>query len=118
MPLLQINYSQKEIQQTAIEAIHHYGAQILSDTLSKSVQYCMVILNTKGSHSFAQDHTTPSAYLEVKNVGKLTPEITAKLSAMLTKMITEQLLVDPARIYIEFQESERHLWGWNGKTFV
>ena len=35
----------------------------------------------------------------------------------LTNALVESFDVSASRIYIEFQESARHHWGWNGKTF-
>ena len=51
-------------------------------------------------------------------MGKLDATLTDSLSNRLSSMISESLNIEKDRIYIEFQESERHLWGWNGKTFA
>lgn len=117
MPLLQINSSQQEIEPSLLDHLHLTGAEILSEQLGKSIEYVMVMINCGNSLSFAQDTETPCAYLEVKNVGKLPPEKTQNLTTHLTALVTETLKIAPSRVYIEFQESERHLWGWNGKTF-
>ena len=102
---------------TIKEEIHQSGAKILSEEIGKSIDFVMVILHSGCSLSFAQDSQTPCAYLEVKNVGKLPGEKTQRLSNKLTSLICDKLRVRPEQIYIEFQESERHLWGWNGATF-
>ena len=47
----------------------------------------------------------------------LDPEVTSDLACKLTDLIESTLNISPTRVYIEFQQSERHLWGWNGKTF-
>ena len=77
----------------------------------------MSILELGQSMSFAGDSNVPSAYIEVKNVGILSPEITEVLSKEITTIISRNLGVSPNRVYIEFQQSERHMWGWNSKTF-
>jgi len=56
--------------------------------------------------------------LEVKNIGELSPAVTAKLSMQLCELISQKLGVETNRIYIEYQEAQRHQWGWNGKTFA
>ena len=117
MPLLQIHFSDKEISSSIKEEIHQSDAKILSEEIGKSIDFVMVILHSGCSLSFAQDTQTPCAYLEVKNVGKLPGEKTQRLSNKLTSLICDKLRVRPEHIYIEFQESERHLWGWNGATF-
>ena len=64
------------------------------------------------------ESSEPCAYAEIKNVGKLDATLTDSLSNRISSMISECLNIEKDRIYIEFQESERHLWGWNGKTFA
>ena len=78
---------------------------------------CSAFLICFESISFALEAKTPAAYIEVKNVGKLGKDLTRKISCKITDLIHEKLGVPASRTYIEFQESERHLWGWNGKTF-
>ena len=118
MPLLQINSSKSKLSDSVMEEIHHAGALILAEATGKSISYVMVNLNLGSSLSFANDIESPCAYLEVKNVGTLSEETTHILSSKLTSMIAKTLNTEPNRIYIEFQESSRHLWGWNGKTFA
>ncbi len=118
MPLLIVNASAGNLSDTSIENLHHMGSQILSSEIGKSIKYCMVQINSGCSLSFGQDINTPSAYLEVKNIGELSANLTANISSKLTQLIEEEMGISPDRIYIEFQESERHLWGWNGATFA
>lgn len=117
MPLLKINSSIQELDKTVLEDIHQEGAKALSSELGKSIDYVMVVVNLGSSMSFAQDSESPSAYLEVKNIGELGTEVTQKLSGKLCEMVNRKLCVPQNRIYIEFQEAQRHKWGWDGKTF-
>ena len=118
MPLLHIHASSKNINEKAIQEVHQTGAQILAEVLGKSTDYVMVLLNTGRSLSFAQDGQAPCAYLEVKNIGGFTPEATEKLSQRLCELVIQKLQTPANRVYIEFQNAERYLWGWNGKTFA
>mgnify|MGYP003705992453 CR=1 FL=1 len=118
MPLLQINSTNKEIDQSTLSELHLSGARILAEEIGKSTDYVMVIINPGRSMSFALDINTPCAYLEVKNVGTLTAEKTQRISQLLTTLVTEKLGTVASRTYIEFQESDRHHWGWNGATFA
>ncbi len=77
----------------------------------------MVMLHLDQSMSFALDEGSDCPYLEVKNVGELKPDLTSKISSLLTDLVSSNLRVPANRVYIEFQESQRHLWGWNGGTF-
>jgi len=118
MPLLHIHSSSKTVNEKVIQEVHQTGAQILSEELGKSTEYVMVLVNTASSLSFAQDDQKPCAYLEVKNIGGFTPEATEKLSGLLCKLVSEKLEIPTNRIYIEYQNAERHLWGWDGRTFA
>ena len=118
MPLLHIHSSSKTLNENVIQEVHQTGAQILAEVLGKSTEYVMVLVNTASSLSFTQDVQTPCAYIEVKNVGALLPETTLKISKRLTILCSKKLKIEPSKVYIEFQESDRHMWGWNGTTFA
>ena len=118
MPLLQINLTVPCVSQDVLDQVHDESADILAEQIGKSAEYAMVLVRTGESISFAKDNVSPCAYMEVKNVGELSPNLTERLASKLSTLIYEKLGVSPGRIYIEFQESDRHLWGWNGKTFA
>ena len=59
-----------------------------------------------------------AAYCELKNVGTLSSKVTDELSRLICSLLTTKLDVNPKAIYIEFQESDRHLWGWDSSTFA
>lgn len=92
--------------------------RLLATALDKPAAYVMVALAPRAELSFAGDATTPALYAELKNVGTLSPERVAELSALLTSELAARLGVDPARIYIEFTNADGALWGWNGETFA
>jgi hypothetical protein len=58
----------------------------------------------------------PLAYLELKSIGLL-ETATPALSAALCQLISAELGIEQNRIYIEFANAARHLWGWDGTTF-
>jgi hypothetical protein len=58
----------------------------------------------------------PLAYLELKSIG-LPTDRTTEFSQTLCDTLSQQLQIPTDRIYIEFSDAERHLWGWNGATF-
>jgi phenylpyruvate tautomerase len=117
MPLIIIKSSTSEISPDSRKEIHDQAETSLSNILKKSRDYVMSILELGQAMSFAGDASAPSAYIEVKNVGILAPETTQILSKEITDNISTKLGVSPDRIYIEYQQSERHMWGWNGSTF-
>ena len=118
MPLLIIKTNTSELLPEIIEAIHEQGQAALSRILQKSRDYVMSLLELGQDMSFAGNSSASCAYVEIKNVGTIKPEISLEISQEITRILNKHLGVDPKRVYIEFQQSERHLWGWAGKTFA
>ncbi len=83
--------------------------------LGKPENYIMVALEPPQPMLFA-GNSDPLAYLELKSIG-LPQSKTSTLSAILCNLIEEQLGIPAARIYIEFTDAPRAMWGWNSKTF-
>lgn len=83
--------------------------------LGKPERYVMVSLEQGQAMLFAGDDA-PCAYLELKSIG-LPEDRTAELSATLCELIQAELGIPQERIYIEFADAARHMWGWNGTTF-
>jgi len=83
--------------------------------LGKAERYVMVALEVGTPMLFAASNE-PLAYLELKSIG-LPEEDTGQLSQSLCRAVNEALGVPSDRIYIEFSNAPRHLWGWDGRTF-
>ena len=56
------------------------------------------------------------AFLELKSIG-LPESITAGVSEALCQLVASETGTDTARIYIEFTDAPRKMWGWNNGTF-
>ncbi|AHE97387.1 phenylpyruvate tautomerase MIF-related protein [Thioalkalivibrio paradoxus] len=83
--------------------------------LGKPEGYVMVRLVHNAAMRFAGS-TEPLAYCELKSIG-LPEARTRELSEALCTGLQERLGVAPNRVYIEFSDARRQLWGWNGSTF-
>jgi len=59
----------------------------------------------------------PACFVAVKNIGKMTPDDTTRLSSALCERIAKALGIGKDRIYIDFADATDYLWGWNGETF-
>ena len=101
-----------------IETILHYEvSEIISNVIGKSKIFIMTVFHAGVSIRFGQADQF-AAYCELKNVGTLSSKVTDELSRLLCSLLTTKLDLKPKAIYIEFQESERHLWGWDNSTFA
>ncbi len=97
--------------QTLLKDISAQVARILG----KPESYVMVRLQPGLMMSFA-GNDTPCAFVELDSLG-LPEQQTADLSAQLCEFIGRQTGIAQDRIYIRFSSPERHMWGWQGRTF-
>ena len=91
------------------------ASQAVAEILGKSENYVMVTLQDSTQMMFAGD-SQPLAYLQLKSLG-LPESSTTDFSNVLCGLINKKLGIAPERIYIEFSSPDRHMWGWNNKTF-
>ena len=87
----------------------------ISEMLGKPENYIMVNVMPEQALIFAGTDAG-AAFVELKSLG-LPESSTAVFSNSLCELINQQLGIDESRIYIEFSNPERHMWGWNGATF-
>ena len=88
-----------------------------AELVGKKLDYVMTSLEFLEHMTFAGTDE-PAAYLEFKNIGTLDAELTSKLSDLFCTAVATHLKVSPERVYIEFQEAQRHQWGWNHRNFA
>lgn len=112
MPLLEIttNTSVTNSQEVAEQA-----SKLTADLLGKPESYVMVKLQTEQNLIFAGNNQ-PAAHVKLKSLG-MPENKTTEFSATICDFISTQLNIESARIYIEFSNPERHMWGWDKRTF-
>ncbi len=55
------------------------------------------------------------AFVEVKLFGKATKDVYDKVTAAITDILNQELMISPERIYVKYEEVS--YWGWNGSNF-
>lgn len=91
-------------------------SQLCADRLGKPEAYVMTAIEHPSLMTFGGT-TEPACYVELKNIGRFSPELTEQLSAELCERLSSGLGVAKNRIYIEFTDAEGYLWGHDGETF-
>jgi phenylpyruvate tautomerase PptA (4-oxalocrotonate tautomerase family) len=114
MPYLSIQ-TNKTIDASLGRELMQKASQSVAEMLGKPEKYVMVALPPAIPMLFAGSYA-PLAYLELKSIG-LPQSATAQLSQGLCTLVGEMLDIPQDRIYIEFADADRPMWGWNGKTF-
>ena len=114
MPLLQIQTNQSLDDNQQASLLKKSSAEV-ARLLGKPEQYVMVNIQHNPAMLFGGSNE-PLAYLELKSIG-LPESKTTELSAALADLLSEELGLSANRIYIEFADAPRSMWGWNGGTF-
>ncbi len=114
MPVLKIQ-TNVEIPEDAKKNLLRDASTKVAAVLGKPERYVMVIMEPNPQMLFAGDNS-PLAYLELKSIG-LPIDRTSEISEVLCNLINQKLSITADRIYIEFSNAERHMWGWSGGTF-
>ena len=114
MPLLKIQ-TNRAIDPEQRPAILRLASERTARLLGKPESYVMVVLEPNPDMLFAGDDA-PLAYLELKSIG-LPGERTRELASGLCDLVRETLDVPAERVYVEFADARRHMWGWKGGTF-
>ncbi|MDX5151731.1 MAG: phenylpyruvate tautomerase MIF-related protein [Acidiferrobacterales bacterium] len=114
MPLLTIQ-TNIAIDEAGQENLIRQASSLVSEQLSKSEKYVMVNLQDKQPMLFAGTDG-PCALLGLKSIG-LPEDRTTEISNALCALVAAETDIKPDRVYIEFTNAERHMWGWNSSTF-
>lgn len=112
MPLLEITTN------TKIENTQNFAEKasaLTAEILGKPESYVMVKIQHEQTLLFA-GNAAPAAHVKLKSLG-LPEDSTTDFSSRLCLFINEELNISSARIYIEFSSPQRHMWGWDERTF-
>ncbi len=114
MPLLTIT-TNISLDNQAAQTLCNKTSSHVASLLGKPESYVMVSLRAGTTMSFAGD-PSPCAMLELKSLG-LPEQQTAEFSESLCDFLNQHAGIKPERIYIQFSGPERHMWGWDKRTF-
>jgi len=115
MPLLKVTSSVTTNEAARAELLAELS-KLVAARLGKPEAYVMTAFEPVATMTFGGS-AEPSAYVEVKSIGRFTPELTKKLSAEICERLGAALGVPAARVYIEFADAQGYLWGHDGETF-
>ena len=114
MPYLMIQ-TNKPLESQEKEAVMAKLSATVAQQLGKPERYVMVAMEDSTPMLFAGD-SSPAVYMELKSIG-LPEGNTKELSQALCDQVQNELGISNDRVYIEFADAARHMWGWNGGTF-
>ncbi len=112
MPLFKIETNQN-IQIT--QDILVKTSEFIANLLNKPEKYVMVSIDPNSSMMF--DGTTkPVAFIKLKSIGLPTDKC-SELSKNICEFVESEFGISSDRIFIDFYDLERKMFGWNKGTF-
>ncbi|MCW8852708.1 MAG: phenylpyruvate tautomerase MIF-related protein [Gammaproteobacteria bacterium] len=91
------------------------ASKMTAEMLGKPESYVMVKVLTEQTLIFAGTGE-PAAHVKLKSLG-LPENNTADFCSRICAFINTELNISSSRIYIEFSSPDRHMWGWDKRTF-
>lgn len=113
MPYMKI---QTNAQVNDASALATRASSFLSEQLGKPEQYIMIAVEPVDTLLFAGSPET-AVFAEIKSIG-LPESKTTALSEAVCGFLGDELGVPADRVYIEFADAPRAMWGWNNRTFA
>jgi phenylpyruvate tautomerase PptA (4-oxalocrotonate tautomerase family) len=114
MPYFSIETSTK-IDQMDVETLTHKASVFVAELLGKPEGYVMVALKHSTAMRFG-GALDPAVMVNLYSIG-LPKGRCAEFSKKICAFVQEALGVPPARVFIDFRDLERSMFGWNSKTF-
>jgi phenylpyruvate tautomerase len=87
----------------------------IADLLGKPESYVMISIQPDTPLIFGGSDA-PAAFVRLKSIG-LPRDRCPELSAKICNLIEQELAVPKDRVFIDFKDLARNMFGWDGKTF-
>jgi phenylpyruvate tautomerase PptA (4-oxalocrotonate tautomerase family) len=114
MPYFSIETNQP-IDREARQQLLKKTSTFIADLLGKSESYVMISIQPDAPLIFGGSDE-PAAFVRLKSIG-LPTDRCPELSEKICHHIQEELGVPQDRVFIDFKDLEKSMFGWNGKTF-
>lgn len=112
MPYFEIK-TNKKLAETKQSVLLAKMSDLVKEELGKPEKFIMTSIT--GDVPMLMDRSKESiAFVQFKSIGL--PD-TKKLSSAICKLINQEMDISVDRIYIEFTDEPRSMFGWNGSTF-
>ena len=112
MPLLEITCNTRIDDKAALA---QNASRVVAGMLGKPESYVMIKIEDNACLIFGGNEE-PAAHLKLKSLG-MDESNTTDYSTHLCGFVQNILDIPPSRTYIEFCNPERHMWGWDSRTF-
>ena len=91
------------------------SSSFIAGLLDKPESYVMISIKP-GEPLVFGGNDLPAAFVRLKSIGLLEDRC-AELSEKICGFIEQELGIPKDRVFIDFKDLKRKMFGWNGKTF-
>ena len=114
MPFFKIETNQ-EFDESTVRTLIEKSSQFISSIVGKPEQYVMVLID-HGKDMMFVGNTEPAAMVKLKSIG-LPANKCNELASRICQFLNDEIDVKQDRVFIDFVDIDRNMFGWNGKTF-
>ena len=98
-----------------IDTMMKKASGFIANLLNKPEHYVMISIETDPQMMFGGT-MGPTAFVQLKSIG-LPMDKCAAFSEKICRFINNEIGVPPDRVFIDFTNLKRNMFGWNGNTF-
>lgn len=103
------------VDQASNQQLLKKSSAFIAELLGKPESYVMVSFQPETPLIFGGTDA-PAAFVRLKSIG-LPQDRCPELSETICRFIEQELGVPQDRVFIDFKDLARNMFGWNGKTF-
>jgi len=89
----------------------------LAEAMAQPEGYVMTLFERADAMTMAGT-SDPSCLVDVRSVVELTGDQTQAITARLCSLVRDHLGVEPNRVFVNFTDFRRAMWGFNGSTLA
>jgi phenylpyruvate tautomerase PptA (4-oxalocrotonate tautomerase family) len=116
MPVLTIR-SNAAIDDDAMTSLLNAGSASLAATMGQPEAYVMTLFERADAMTMAAT-SEPCCLVDVRSVVELTADQTKAITAEVCSLLSAHLDVRPERVFVNFTDFRRAMWGFNGSTLA
>ena len=114
MPYFKIE-TNRQIEETVRHTLLKTTSAFMAELIGKPESYVMVQIVPDAPLIFGGE-SDPAAFVQLKSIG-LPEDRCGELSEKICSFLDQEFKIPKDRVFIEFKDVQRNLFGWNGKTF-
>lgn len=116
MPVLTV-HTTASIDDGAVFTLLTACSTTLAEAMGQPEAYVMTLFERADAMTMSGT-SDPSCLVDVRSVVELTADQTTAITGRLCALVSDHLSVEPNRVFVNFTDFRRAMWGFNGATLA